>query len=55
MLQLGAHRVGDVGVNAAHSRDAVAEAEGLEDFGDAVLGHPGLVAVAEPVRGEAGP
>src|SRR6266516_988086 len=55
VFELGAHGVGDVGVDAAHAGDAVAEAAGLEDFADAVFGHPGFVAVAQAVRGEAGP
>jgi hypothetical protein len=49
-----AHPVGGVGVEPAHSRYFVAEALLGEDLGDAILGHPGLVTVPEPVRGQAG-
>jgi hypothetical protein len=52
-LEVVAHAVGGVGVEAAHSGHLVAEALFGEDLGDAVFGHPGLVAVPEPVRGEA--
>jgi hypothetical protein len=55
LLEVVAHAVGGVGVEAAHAGDLVAEALFGEDFRDAVLGHPSLVAVPEPVRGEAGP
>ena len=44
-LEVVAHPVGGVGVEAAHAGDLVAEALLGEDLGDAVLGHPGLVAV----------
>jgi hypothetical protein len=50
--QRGAHPVGDVGVEAAHARHLVAQAAFGEDVGDAVLGHPGPVAVPEPVGGQ---
>src|SRR6266705_1054677 len=49
-----AHPVRDVGIEAAHARHLVAEALLGEDVGNAVLGHPGPVAVPEPVRGQAG-
>ena len=46
---------GDVGVGLLDFvLEDVAEAEGLGDFGDAVVDHPGFVAVAEAVEGEAG-
>jgi hypothetical protein len=45
-LEVVAHAVGGVGVEATHAWDLVAEALFGEDLGDAVLGHPGLVAVA---------
>ena len=54
LLEVVAHPGGGVGVEAAHARDPVAEALFGEDLGDAILGHPGLVAVPEPVRGQAG-
>src|SRR6266705_2952763 len=38
----------------AHAGHLVAEALLGEDVGNAVLGHPGPVAVPEPVRGQAG-
>ena len=53
MLEVVAHPVGGVGVEAAHAGDLVAEALLGEDLGDAVLGHPGLVAVPEAVHGQA--
>src|SRR6266702_4710759 len=42
-----------MGGEAAHAGHLVAEALLGEDLGDAVLGHPGLVAVPKPVRGQA--
>jgi hypothetical protein len=42
-----------VGVEAAHAGDLVAEALLGENLGDAVFGHPGLVAVPEAVQGQA--
>jgi hypothetical protein len=54
VLQIVAHTVGGVGVEAAHAGYLVAEALLGEDLGDAFLGHPGLVAVPEAVRGQAG-
>jgi hypothetical protein len=46
---------GDVGVGFADFVfEDVAEAEPLGDFGDAVVDHPGFVAVAESVEGEPG-
>ncbi len=53
MLEVVAHAGGGVGIEAAHAGDLVAEALFGEDLGDAVLGHPGLVAVPEPVHGQA--
>lgn len=45
---------GDVGVGLLDFvLEDVAEAEGLGDFGDAVVDHPGFVAVAKAVEGEA--
>jgi hypothetical protein len=41
-----AHAVGGVSVEAAHAGDLVAEALLGEDLGDAILGHPSLVAMA---------
>jgi hypothetical protein len=52
-LEVVAHAVGGVGVQAAHAGDFVAEALLGEDFGDAVFGHPGLVAVPQAMRSEA--
>jgi hypothetical protein len=49
-----AHPVRDVRIEAAHARHLVAEALLGQDVRDAVLGHPGPVAVPEPVRGQAG-
>jgi hypothetical protein len=51
-LRVVAHPVGGVGVEAAHAGDLVAEALFGEDLGDAVFGHPGLVAVPDAVRGQ---
>jgi hypothetical protein len=48
-----AHPGGGAAVEAAHAGDFVAEALFGEDFGDAVLGHPGLVAVPEPLHSQA--
>ena len=53
VLEVVAHPVGGVGVQAAHAGDLVAEALLGEDLGDAVLGHPGLVAVPEAMHGQA--
>ena len=53
MLEVVAHLVGGVGVKAAHAGDLVAEALLGQDLGDAVLGHPGLMAVPQAVRGQA--
>ena len=47
----GAHGVRDVGVDAAHARDFMAETSFLQDFGDSVLFHPCLVTVPQAVRG----
>jgi hypothetical protein len=55
VLEVVAHPAGGVGVEAAHAGDFVAEALFGQDFGDTVLGHPGLVAVPEPVHGQARP
>jgi hypothetical protein len=41
---------GDVAVDATDAGEAVAEAAGLGDLGDAVLDEPGLVAVAQIVE-----
>ena len=49
-----AHPLGGVGVEAAHPRHLVAEALLGEDLRDAIFGHPGLVAVPEPMRGQTG-
>jgi hypothetical protein len=49
-----AHPVRDVGIEAAHARYFVAEALLGEDVRDAVLGHPGPVAMPEPMRGQPG-
>ena len=54
VLEVVAHPVGGVRVEAAHSWHLMAEALLGEDLGDAILGHPGLVAVPEPMRGQAG-
>jgi hypothetical protein len=53
VLEVAAHAVTGVGVEAAHAGDLVAEALFGEDLGDAVFGHPGLVAVPKPVHGQA--
>jgi hypothetical protein len=42
-----------VSVEAADAGDLVAQALFGEDLGDAVLGHPGLVAVPQPAHGQA--
>jgi hypothetical protein len=55
LLEVVSHALGGVGVEATHAWDLVAETLLGEDLRDAILGHPGLVAVPEPVRGEAGP
>jgi hypothetical protein len=39
-----------MGVAALHTWDLVAEATGLEDLADAVLGHPGLETVPKTMR-----
>jgi hypothetical protein len=49
LLQLIAHPVGGVGVEAAYAGHLLAEALFGEDLGDAVLGHPCLVTVPEPM------
>ncbi|MGO9217339.1 MAG: hypothetical protein ACLP5E_06130 [Streptosporangiaceae bacterium] len=54
MLQVVAHPRGGVGVEAAYAGDFVAEALLGEDLGDAILGHPCLVAVPGAVHGETG-
>jgi hypothetical protein len=46
LLEVVAHPVRGVDVEAAHARYLVAEALLGEDLRDAVLGHPGLMAVA---------
>jgi hypothetical protein len=43
-----------MGVQAAHAGDVVAQASFGEDFGDAVFGHPRLVAVPEPMGRQPG-
>jgi hypothetical protein len=48
------HRLGDVGVGGLDAVHLVAEAVAAEHFGDVVLEHPGLMAVAEVVRHQAG-
>jgi hypothetical protein len=48
------HPRGGVGVEATHPGHFVAEALLGEDLGDAVFGHPCLVAVPEAVHGQAG-
>jgi hypothetical protein len=53
-LEAVAYAVAGVGVEAAHTGDFVAQALFGQDLGDAVFGHPCLVALAEAVRGEAG-
>jgi hypothetical protein len=53
VLEVVAHPVGCVGVQAAHAGDLVAEALLGEDLGNAILGHPGLVAVPEAMHGQA--
>ena len=53
MREVVAHAVGGVGVEAAHAGDLVAKALLGEDLGDAVLGHPSLVPVPEPVHSQA--
>jgi hypothetical protein len=55
LLEVVAHALGGVGIEATHAGYLVAETLLGEDLRDAILGHPGLVAVPEPVRGEAGP
>ena len=55
LLEVVSHALGGVGVEATHAWDLVAETLLGEDLRDAILGHPGLVAVPEPVRGEAAP
>ena len=54
MLEVVTHPVGGVSVEAAHAGDLVAKALFGEDLGDAVFGHPGLVAVSEAMQGQAG-
>ena len=54
VLQLVAHPVRRVGVEATHAGHLVAEALLGEDLGDAIFGHPRLVAVPESVRRQAG-
>jgi hypothetical protein len=49
-LEVFAHPVGGVGVEAAHAGHLVAEAVLGEDLRDAIFGHPGLVAVPHAVR-----
>ena len=53
-FQVGAHPLGGVGVEAAHAGHLVAEALLGEDLGDAIFGHPCLVAVPQAVRRQAG-
>jgi hypothetical protein len=53
-LEVVAHPGRGVGIEAAHAGDLVAEALFGEDLGNAIFGHPGLVAVPQAVRGEAG-
>jgi hypothetical protein len=45
LFEVVAHPGGGVGVEAAHAGYLVAEALLGQDLGDAVLGHPGLVAM----------
>jgi hypothetical protein len=52
-LEVVAHTVRGVGVEAAHAWYLVAQALLGEDLGDAVLGHPRLVAVPQAVGGQA--
>jgi hypothetical protein len=53
VLEVVPHPAGGVRVQAAHAGDLVAEALFGEDHGDAVFGHPGLVAVPEAVHSQA--
>jgi len=53
-LEFVAHSVRGVGVETAHPGDLVAEPLLGEDLGDVIFGHPGLVAMSEAVRGQAG-
>jgi hypothetical protein len=48
--QFLAHLLRGVGVQAAHARDLVSQSLLGQDLGDAVLGHPCLVAVSQAVR-----
>jgi len=52
--QVGSHGGAYVPVDAAHPGDLVAHPFGPQEVGDAIFLHPGLVAVAQAMRGQPG-